>query len=185
MRLNPVSGRDMCKILERIGFQKIHQKGSHARYARHDGCMTVVPVHGNEMLGGPDPRNYHTGRDLKRRVRETSPQDMTRKKRLCMAELCAANDCHAPGLAPVPGSRMGWGADFAGGSSGVPTPPLHMDGNSSLTISLTTLRPLCQRRLCTWAGTAFPDVPKICTSRNRSTGAPRRIRGLARIARCP
>ena len=52
MRLNPVSGRDMCKILERIGFQKIHQKGSHARYARHDGCMTVVPVHGNEMLGG-------------------------------------------------------------------------------------------------------------------------------------
>jgi len=50
-RLLPVSGREMCKILEIIGFQKIHQVGSHVRYAHPDGRKTVVPVHGNEELG--------------------------------------------------------------------------------------------------------------------------------------
>jgi predicted RNA binding protein YcfA (HicA-like mRNA interferase family) len=50
-RLLPVSGREMCKILEIIGFQKVHQVGSHARYAHPNGRKTVVPVHGNEELG--------------------------------------------------------------------------------------------------------------------------------------
>jgi predicted RNA binding protein YcfA (HicA-like mRNA interferase family) len=50
-RLLPVSGREMCKILEIIGFQKVHQVGSHVRYAHPDGRKTVVPVHGNEELG--------------------------------------------------------------------------------------------------------------------------------------
>jgi predicted RNA binding protein YcfA (HicA-like mRNA interferase family) len=50
-RLLPVSGREMCKILEMIGFQKIHQVGSHVRYAHPDSRKTVVPVHGNEELG--------------------------------------------------------------------------------------------------------------------------------------
>jgi len=50
-RFLPVSGREMCKILEMIGFQKIHQVGSHVRYAHPDGRKTVVPVHGNEELG--------------------------------------------------------------------------------------------------------------------------------------
>jgi len=49
-RLLPVSGREMCKILEMIGFQKVHQVGSHVRYAHTDGRKTVVPVHGNEEL---------------------------------------------------------------------------------------------------------------------------------------
>ena len=57
-RLLPVSGREMCKILEMIGFQKVHQVGSHARYAHPDGRKTVVPVHGNEELStGLDKRN--------------------------------------------------------------------------------------------------------------------------------
>ncbi|MGZ6539882.1 MAG: type II toxin-antitoxin system HicA family toxin, partial [Bacteroidia bacterium] len=46
-----MSGKEMCKILEMIGFQKIHQVGSHVRYAHPDGRKTVVPVHGNEELG--------------------------------------------------------------------------------------------------------------------------------------
>ncbi len=41
----------MCKILEIIAFQKIHQVGSHVRYAHPDDRKTVVPVHGNEELG--------------------------------------------------------------------------------------------------------------------------------------
>jgi predicted RNA binding protein YcfA (HicA-like mRNA interferase family) len=51
MKLNLVSGRDMCKILEMSGFVKIHQVGSHIRYVHPDGYKTVVPVHGNEVLG--------------------------------------------------------------------------------------------------------------------------------------
>lgn len=50
-RLLPISGRDMCKILEVLGFQKVHQVGSHVRYVHPDGRKTVVPVHGNEDLG--------------------------------------------------------------------------------------------------------------------------------------
>lgn len=46
-----ISGRQMCKLLEKLGFQLIHQSGSHARYKHPDGRLTVVPVHGNEDLG--------------------------------------------------------------------------------------------------------------------------------------
>lgn len=50
-KLVVISGKDMCKILEKIGFIKIHQKGSHIRYKHQDGRITVVPIHGNEDLG--------------------------------------------------------------------------------------------------------------------------------------
>ncbi|HOW14047.1 type II toxin-antitoxin system HicA family toxin [Methanosarcina sp.] len=50
-RLLPINGREMCKILEMLGFQKVHQVGSHVRYVHPDGRKTVVPVHGNEDLG--------------------------------------------------------------------------------------------------------------------------------------
>jgi len=51
MRIVPISGRKLCKVLERLGFEKIHQVGSHARYKHPDGRITVVPVHGNEEVG--------------------------------------------------------------------------------------------------------------------------------------
>ncbi|MEK6819958.1 MAG: type II toxin-antitoxin system HicA family toxin [Nanoarchaeota archaeon] len=41
----------MCKILEKLGFEKIHGKGSHVRFKHSDGRRTVVPIHGNEKLG--------------------------------------------------------------------------------------------------------------------------------------
>ena len=50
MKLLPISGSKMCKILEKLQFEKIHQVGSHARYVHPDGRRTVVPVHGNEQL---------------------------------------------------------------------------------------------------------------------------------------
>ena len=40
----------MCKILEMLGFQKIHPVGGHVRYVHPDGGKTVVPVYGNEEL---------------------------------------------------------------------------------------------------------------------------------------
>jgi predicted RNA binding protein YcfA (HicA-like mRNA interferase family) len=49
-RLLPISGRKMSKILEKLGFQKVHQVGSHARYIHPDGRKTVISLHGNEEL---------------------------------------------------------------------------------------------------------------------------------------
>ncbi|MCX9085426.1 MAG: type II toxin-antitoxin system HicA family toxin [Candidatus Methanoperedens sp.] len=40
----------MSKILERLGFAKAHQVGSHARYIHPDGRRTVISLHGNEEL---------------------------------------------------------------------------------------------------------------------------------------
>jgi len=49
-RLIPISGKDMCKIVEKLGFIMVHQVGSHVRYIHPDGRRTTVPVHGNEDL---------------------------------------------------------------------------------------------------------------------------------------
>ena len=51
VKLVPISGRKLCKLVEKLGFEKIHQVGSHARYRHPDGRLTVVPVHGDEELG--------------------------------------------------------------------------------------------------------------------------------------
>ncbi|MFH1376574.1 MAG: type II toxin-antitoxin system HicA family toxin [Candidatus Woesearchaeota archaeon] len=50
-KLVPISGKKLCKILEKIGFEKIYGKGSHIRFKHKDGRRTVVPVHGNEEIG--------------------------------------------------------------------------------------------------------------------------------------
>jgi len=50
-KLIPISGRKLCKIVEKLGFEKIHQVGSHVRYFHPDGRKTVIPVHGDEELG--------------------------------------------------------------------------------------------------------------------------------------
>ena len=49
-RLIPISGKEMCKLVEKLGFQRVHQVGSHVRYIHPDGRKTVVPIHGNEDL---------------------------------------------------------------------------------------------------------------------------------------
>jgi predicted RNA binding protein YcfA (HicA-like mRNA interferase family) len=49
--LTQVSGKNFCKILEKLGFKKIYGKGGHVRFKHPDGRRTVVPVHGNEKLG--------------------------------------------------------------------------------------------------------------------------------------
>ena len=50
-KLPKVSGKELCKILEKLYFEKIYGKGSHIRFKHIDGRRTVVPVHGNEDLG--------------------------------------------------------------------------------------------------------------------------------------
>jgi len=50
-KLITISGKKFCKILVKLGFEKIYGKGSHVRFKHPDGRRTVVPVHGNEDLG--------------------------------------------------------------------------------------------------------------------------------------
>jgi len=50
-KLPRISGKELCKILEKIGFKKIYGKGSHIRFKHPDGRRTVIPVHGNEDIG--------------------------------------------------------------------------------------------------------------------------------------
>ena len=50
-KLTIISGKELCKILERLGFEKIYGKGSHVRFKHPDGRRTVIPVHGDEELG--------------------------------------------------------------------------------------------------------------------------------------
>lgn len=40
-KLISISGRKLCKIVEKLGFERVHQVGR----------KTVVPVHGDEELG--------------------------------------------------------------------------------------------------------------------------------------
>jgi predicted RNA binding protein YcfA (HicA-like mRNA interferase family) len=50
-RLRPIPQRKLIRILERLGFVKIRQRGSHAFYKHQDGRGTVVPIHSNEEIG--------------------------------------------------------------------------------------------------------------------------------------
>ena len=50
-KLVQISGKDFCKILKKLGFEKTFGKGSHIRFRHPDGRKTVIPIHGNEKLG--------------------------------------------------------------------------------------------------------------------------------------
>ena len=50
-KLPLLSSLELCKILKRLGFEEIRQRGSH-RYFRHpDGRVTVVPIHSGRKIG--------------------------------------------------------------------------------------------------------------------------------------
>ncbi len=50
-RLPRVSGRKIVQALSSAGFRPERQRGSHVFLKHPDGRATVVPVHGNEIIG--------------------------------------------------------------------------------------------------------------------------------------
>lgn len=50
-KLVTISPKKMEKILKKLGFTLIRQKGSHAFFQHSDGRSTVVPMHKGEDLG--------------------------------------------------------------------------------------------------------------------------------------
>lgn len=49
-RLSPISSRNLVKIIEKQGFVKIRQEGSHARYVHADGRKISIPMHAGENI---------------------------------------------------------------------------------------------------------------------------------------
>jgi len=45
MKLPLLSGRQVVKSLERLGFAEVHRKGSHVKMKHADGRMIVFPFH--------------------------------------------------------------------------------------------------------------------------------------------
>ncbi len=52
-RLPIVDSRTMEKILRRLGFEPVRQKGSHVFYRHPDGRTTTVPHHAGRDLARP------------------------------------------------------------------------------------------------------------------------------------
>jgi predicted RNA binding protein YcfA (HicA-like mRNA interferase family) len=52
-KLKLVDARTMEKLLLRLGFKKVRQKGSHAFYRHSDGRTTTVPHHKARVLARP------------------------------------------------------------------------------------------------------------------------------------
>ena len=51
-KLPLLTGGELIKILQKIGFKKIRQEGSHVFLRHPDGRTTVVPNHPGEKIDG-------------------------------------------------------------------------------------------------------------------------------------
>lgn len=52
-KLKLINAKKMEKLLLRLGFEKVRQKGSHAFYRHPDGRVTTVPHHKAKVLARP------------------------------------------------------------------------------------------------------------------------------------
>lgn len=50
-RLPILKARDVTRILRKLGFYKVRQKGAHICFKHSDGRFTLVPSHGGEDIG--------------------------------------------------------------------------------------------------------------------------------------
>jgi len=50
-RLPRLKGKELVRLLEKVGFESIRTKGSHVFLRHADGRVTTVPVHSGETIG--------------------------------------------------------------------------------------------------------------------------------------
>jgi len=50
-RLPRLKGKELIRILEKIGFRVVRTRGSHVFLKHSDGRVTTVPVHAGEVIG--------------------------------------------------------------------------------------------------------------------------------------
>jgi predicted RNA binding protein YcfA (HicA-like mRNA interferase family) len=51
MKLKAIPAEKLIKVLAKIGFKQIRQRGSHLILKNQDGRVTVVPIHKGELIG--------------------------------------------------------------------------------------------------------------------------------------
>ena len=51
MNLRPIPAKKVIKLLNKIGFEVVRQRGSHVILKHPDGRVTVVSVHSGEDIG--------------------------------------------------------------------------------------------------------------------------------------
>ncbi len=49
-RLPPVKPRQVIKVLETVGFERVRQSGSHATFRHPDGRWTIVSIHPGKTI---------------------------------------------------------------------------------------------------------------------------------------
>ncbi len=49
-KLPLLTGKELIRILEKLGFEKVRQEGSHIFLRHLDGRTTLVPVHAGEEI---------------------------------------------------------------------------------------------------------------------------------------
>jgi len=50
-RLPRLKGKELIRILEKLGFKVVRSRGSHFLLRHADGRVTTVPVHSGEVVG--------------------------------------------------------------------------------------------------------------------------------------
>jgi predicted RNA binding protein YcfA (HicA-like mRNA interferase family) len=45
-----LSFKQLISVVERLGFARVRQRGSHIRFAHDDGRKTTIPDHGNQSV---------------------------------------------------------------------------------------------------------------------------------------
>lgn len=50
-KLSPISSGKLIRILEKLKFTQIRQKGSHVRMKHPNGRKTTIPIHTGENVG--------------------------------------------------------------------------------------------------------------------------------------
>lgn len=50
-RLPTLKARDVIRVLRKLGFYEVRQKGSHVCFKHPDGRFTLVPRHSGEDIG--------------------------------------------------------------------------------------------------------------------------------------
>ncbi|GAB5045972.1 type II toxin-antitoxin system HicA family toxin [Thermodesulfovibrio sp. TK110] len=52
-KLTPIKPDELIRVIEKLGFKKIRQSGSHAVFFHSDGKWTTVPIHkGKDVAKG-------------------------------------------------------------------------------------------------------------------------------------
>ena len=49
-KLKPISSKQLIKIIEKLGFKFLRQKGSHATFTDNKGKIVVIPIHSGRKI---------------------------------------------------------------------------------------------------------------------------------------